>query len=332
MRPSLLVAIGIVIGIVGAMTIWWLRQSDDLRIEVQSVAAVVKDGTPKTTQASANIAPIILATEKIENPGFPMVVTLAAGVQANINMGRYVPPAPYLSSTGRLIDIIDVLQEKAKEGDAVAARTLYRGVNNCKKITGDEPSVDVALRVLQSEGYYLFDGQKIQARTVNEQVAFESILEDSYHECENIGDQYDSAMDGWLKIAADGGDLLGMRDYLWSVEESSPAYTSMLEKLWMLGYTDALMRYATEYSRLGSPKRDMTRSYAYYLALVKLKEEVWNSSGNEQRMATRVAAMRGRLQERSTYLSSSEQEDAERLAASILEGNPNCCLSIWSPR
>jgi hypothetical protein len=145
--------------------------------------------------------------------------------------------------------------------------------------------------------------------------------------CQGISEEQRHSAIDWSYLAASQGDFFAARDII-ETQGFTPDSFKIWEAAWSEGYSMALEEMVYYWINGIVPTQNeeaaLFNSYAHLYAFSKLKEasfadpSQFNDAGGNS-WADGLGAM----------LSAARQEEAQELAADIIESNENCCI-MWS--
>ncbi len=234
-------------------------------------------------------------------------VTIPGSEPIPVELKRVIIVHPPYFPTDNFLDQYQSLADRARDGDAAAARMIAKALQTCSLINRDENS---HLGTAHAEGYR---SSEVYCKDVTDDLAMESKF--------------------WAKLAAEGGDYLGIQTYAHMLGAGSERL-ALMERFWEDGNISALPTLSGGFfdgSHGDSTSQpDYIRAYAYHLIYSKVHESTKNvASGATSPAGAKVGssiAIENHLRYLGGFLSSQQQIEAEKLAAGLLSRNSNCCI------
>ena len=145
-------------------------------------------------------------------------------------------------------------------------------------------------------------------------------------------------MDSWAKKSAEAGDFLGIRDYARQIGFDSPESFALYANLWDQGHLSAAQALSLLHGRgitnHGTGQPNLIESYAFILIsnqvlATALSREGQRLSADPSQTTNQIQMMDQVLAQRGAFLTSGQQQDAEKLAVNLLRSNTSCCKGRW---
>lgn len=263
------------------------------------------------------------------------------GAAVVVSLVQFVPPMPTVPTGGVLAEDYDRLANAAENGDAAAARWLFRGLRSCVGGFLDLEKMNSSIAEMHKTGHLTYPDGKVQDVGIGQQAVWsEEVLRDQFQSCDGLSNDQINSRAAWLELAATEGDFLAMRDY--AVTElglETPEGFDMYKKTWDAGHLGSASAMAILY-RNGAPgelngQPDRLTSYAYTLLSHSVYKAISKSGDNVNGLsprplsANRLHSMDQLLSQKGAYLTPAEVKEAEHLAVSLLLDNKACCLGNW---
>lgn len=257
----------------------------------------------------------------------------------DVSLRQFVPATPPYTPRNRLIDAYDGLVKSAQEGNAAAARDLFRELRRCENRFESETDLKKAIESLRSTNQITYpDGSHAHIAEGLSTLEIEEIETEKYQYCVGIDDSAIEGREKWARLAAEGADFLGARDYAQEVGFDSVESYQIYEDLWNRGHISAAQTLSMLSERGFSPESegqpDRFNAYVFSLISVKTLSSAYDASPVRPHLtsgdvANRKADMDRVLGLKASYLTAEEIKAAESLAAELLRKNENCCLGRW---
>jgi hypothetical protein len=240
---------------------------------------------------------------------------------------------PYYYPTERFIDIVDDLEKAALTGESAAAIQLARTLKACQSAYRSESELELELERIRTEGTIRFTAKNLDPQPLPagfNYSTYEANLRRNQVLCEGLSDEQIDSRQDWLRLAVELGDYYGTRFLTAELGKTQESF-----ELWQQAWDDGHINGVTAlilYYRRGIPEHldgrpDYVQTYSYTLIRNKIYEasdqyaEIPNSDRREATHADLIGI--------GSHLSPHEQEEAENLAADLLEANENCCYGSW---
>jgi len=156
-------------------------------------------------------------------------------------------------------------------------------------------------------------------------------LQQQYKLCSKITDQQLTEGEKYRKLALERGEFRVLSEEALASFNSDPVrFYELSERSWQLGNVGALSSISLSYTLgivpLTSGKPDHTKAYAYELASFVIQERLLSESANN---SYEIDSLRAGLEQAESFLTPQEQQEATKLADTIIAENDQCCVSIW---
>ena len=243
-----------------------------------------------------------------------------------MTLRTYIAPLPSVELSDRIALIYDDLVEAAYSGDYPSARVLYQMLSDCREAYLEPSDLEAAIFRIRNEKVWVRPGdhhaEPIPAGVDTSHL--ERNLRLQQQRCDGITDAHLRDVKEWARLAAEGGDFLGMRFWVRELGNTQEA-VEIWKQAWSAGYVNALQAMSLAYKR-GVPTdtkeaSDYVQTYAYQLAYFKVIEASYASQD-----ASMMATIDGVLSSIGGNLTPNQQAEAERLAFDLLRSNTNCCF------
>ena len=233
----------------------------------------------------------------------------------------------------QIVDGYADFAEKARNGDAASAFSLYNALSQCQRAYTDEVDLETAIEKLHATRSLalpnrtepmVFRGEDIQNT--------ETQLRNDYSRCKGLTDtQKFEDYRAWLKMSADGEFLPAVDRLSWTQFEKGEFDDSLasLDKAWILGSPLATRGLYELYKHgHGNIEPDKVTAAAYLYLGTALAEAQrppgsYEKGGVIERMLGRSAEL---LEQELLSLNQHEVQTAVSMAREILTSNPNCCV------
>ncbi len=301
----------VILAILGSVAYLFAYHANDLQtdgLEIAEIDAVRKVSLePQPSQQSSGLIPV---ESDFGDATFAWVrestVLMPGSEPIPVQLRRVILVHPPYQPTRKLLDQYQTLTGLARSGDAAAARMLAKALENCSIVGSDK---NAPMGTAYSQGY-----------------------RSSFSYCEGVTDDHVLEAEFWAKLAAEGGDYVGIQTYAHMLGPGQERL-AVMQSFWDDGNISALPTLSAEYfvgSHGGSgSKPDYVRAYAYHLIYTKVHESVKTSNGDATAPSgTKVGsaiALENHLNYLGGFLSPRDQAQAEKLAAQLLAQNGNCC-------
>ena len=229
--------------------------------------------------------------------------------------------------------LYDALSKKSLDGDPVAARLLSDLVGLCNETFESEEEQLNALDVLVKERKFLTKIPGFPEIDVSDEM-FDTVknqLESDYELCKGLSSDKRGESVKWSRIAAEGGDFLGIDQLLNHPDVSGLEKVSLLEKQWEeFGYVQgakglaAVLSGLSKFSSYSDVEPDPKKAYAFFLASSKIEIAQLNNidSYKAQQKELDLNVFKDLL---TSKLSAQEHIEAEKLALQLIKQNSRCC-------
>lgn len=239
---------------------------------------------------------------------------------------------PYVLPDKDGLLLYEKLSRKAAS-DPVAARLLSGLLTKCKSSYIDKDQHDQSIRFLEEK--YIYPAANLNRPFKVSPASIELIKEEfeqNFHQCRTISESRRKEATKWARVAAEGGDYLGLEMLTKapdiSTDERLKAYYAKWEEF---GDFYSLTSLSSLLSGVGrNPplfedlNPDPTKAYAYFL--ISSKVEIAIAERNRSPELETIRYEHSVFEQLLTAnLSVSEHFEAERLAQSMLEESDNCC-------
>lgn len=233
---------------------------------------------------------------------------------------------------------LDALKHEAVNGDILAAKTLYEGLQVCSSFIYDtKEEFDVGMEGIQETQSYK---ENVRGEIVEWPVYPGNLehLTDTFVMCDGLSESEEAEFVDWLRHAADLGDPesafnLGAH-WLGNTSEGR----SYLKQAWDAGWYPAARPLAVYSTGAMLPWEDVTGqspddlhtdhqlAYAYLYAYA---EVIRHDKNPESKF---VASAIDELRQLGLSLAPREQALGEELGRKLLEENKHCCISTRQPK
>jgi len=230
------------------------------------------------------------------------------------------------------------LSERALNGEVIAARLLSDFIYACGETFMDEEQHKQAMQRFVTDKIYPTANPEFAGRVIelaDEEV--EAILiqfQGEFERCQGLTKTQRGETRKWAKIAADGGDFLGLQRLTSHPETSGTERIELFEKQWLdHGYIHAPTAIAVGLagidgglSSFKGVELDPKKAYAYFLISENLNVALARYEGADSNTINDQITDYDTFESLLTSkLSASEHLEAEELAKQIMRDNKNCC-------
>ena len=233
------------------------------------------------------------------------------------------------------IYLYEKLSDKALAGEAVAARLLSGLIEECNETHVDEALHNESLDRLREHQEYPSANPKFSGIKVSEDMIqqIDDYFVKQYSKCKGLTLSQRKESQQWARLAADGGDFLGLEQLARHPDTTGNERVALLERKWNdYGFIDSVTGLAAALSDYGKPpgyedtEVDNVKAFAYFLIGSKLNVAVAEKDGQSSIALTELRVGNDTFESLvSRNLTPAEHLAAEQLALEMIKNNINCC-------
>jgi len=227
------------------------------------------------------------------------------------------------------------LSERALNGEVVPARLLSDLISGCGETFINENDHKHAMERLTKDKLYPSADPKFSNTSVPDDMVELAAdqFEKKFRQCKGLTVSQRGESLKWAKIAANGGDFLGLQMVASHPDTPNSEKITLYEKQWSeYGYihaptaiTAALSGFSS-FSSFKGLEPDFKKAYAYFLISKNIEVAIARYRGKDSNAITEMIADQNTYESILTSkLSAREHLEAEELAKEIMRRNTKCC-------
>lgn len=238
----------------------------------------------------------------------------------------------FLLPEGDGLYLYEKLLDRAKD-EPVAARLLSELLTRCSTTPVNRGDYDDAIKRLVDENVHP-SADLNRPRIVSDKAvaSIKADFEHDFEQCSTLSAEKRGEAESWARLAAQGGDYLGLELLGKAPNISATERLASYEKRWTdfgdvngaLNLSGIFLGGGESLPKFEGIAADPVKAYAYFLAGTEIEVAIIERSNAAE--AEQIRYENSVAEQRMTSgLSAQEHLDAESLAIELIESNPNCC-------